>query len=59
MYYELNESVISDAEYDKISKQLVNMQNEAGGTLKETQYFIVCMISMVLRASFIPQVDKK
>lgn len=42
MYYELNESVISDTEYDKISKQLVNMQNEAGGILKETQYYY-CM----------------
>lgn len=42
MYYELNESVISDAEYDKISKQLVKLQNEAGGLLSDTQYYY-CM----------------
>ena len=29
MYYELNESCISDREYDSISKQLVELQNKA------------------------------
>lgn len=42
MYYELNESIVSDTEYDKISKQLVNLQNAHKEVLRDTQYFY-CM----------------
>lgn len=43
MYYELNESVVSDKEYDIISKQLVSMMNEATqDELEKTQYWY-CM----------------
>lgn len=43
MYYELNQSCISDSEYDKISRQLVKMQSETNfELLKGTQYYY-CM----------------
>lgn len=43
MYYELNQSCISDSEYDKISRQLAKMQSEANfELLKGTQYYY-CM----------------
>lgn len=43
MYYELDNSCISDKEYDKISNQLVKLQNRGkNGPLKESQYYY-CM----------------
>ena len=43
MYYEINESCISDSQYDKISRQLVKMQSEVSfEALKDTQYYY-CM----------------
>lgn len=43
MYYELNQSCISDSEYDKISRQLVKMQSAVNSELlKDTQYYY-CM----------------
>lgn len=40
MYYEMNESCISDKEYDSISQQLVRLQNECSEEeLKKTTYY--------------------
>lgn len=40
MYYELNESCISDRDYDSISKQLVELQNCASKKdFEESQYY--------------------
>lgn len=42
MYYQLNESCISDAKYEAISKQLVNMQKVMDPEdLKKTAYYYV------------------
>lgn len=42
MYYEMNESCISDMEYDEISKQLVSMQhNVSKADLARTTYYYV------------------
>ena len=41
-YYKLSESVISDKEYDSISKQLLQLQNEASEEDREgSQYWYV------------------
>lgn len=41
-YYRLNDSCISDFEYDSISKQLVSMQNKMPKSrLKQTTYYYV------------------
>lgn len=40
MYYELNQSCISDKQYDEISKQLVKLQNTSDfESLKQSQYY--------------------
>lgn len=40
MYYELNESCVSDREYDSISKQLVELQNKADKKeFEESMYY--------------------
>ncbi len=40
IYYELNESVISDKEFDDLSRQLVKMQRSASrNDLRNTQYY--------------------
>lgn len=42
MYYELNESCISDIEFDKLSKQLVKLQSECSEKeFKKTKYYYV------------------
>lgn len=42
MYYQLNESCISDHEYDAIVKQLVRFQNKASEKeLKKSKYYYV------------------
>ena len=43
LYYELNESIISDKKFDSVSKQLVNLQKQVTkDELKRTDYFY-CM----------------
>lgn len=37
-YYELNDNIVSDVYYDKLSKQLVVLQKENKSVVKETQY---------------------
>lgn len=39
MYYEMNESCISDKEYDSISKQLVQMQKQYPKEFKLSEYY--------------------
>lgn len=40
MYYELNESCVSDREYDSISKQLVELQKQASEKdFEKSQYY--------------------
>lgn len=40
MYYELNETCVSDKVYDKVSKQLINLQNELSEEeFKNTTYY--------------------
>lgn len=42
LYYEMNESCISDKEYDELSKQLVHLQRSVDkGVLEKTQYYYV------------------
>lgn len=42
LYYECDESVISDKQYDALSKQLVNLMKQSPEQLKRTQYYY-CM----------------
>lgn len=42
LYYELNTTVISDLEFDLLSKQLLHLQNRANkNELKKSQYYYV------------------
>ena len=42
MYYDMNESCISDFEYDSITRQLIQMQNEADPKeLRKSTYYYV------------------
>ena len=42
LYYELNTAVISDSEFDFLSKQLVELQRQANkGELEKSQYYYV------------------
>lgn len=42
IYYELNESVISDKQFDSVARQLVKMQKRMKHELKDTMYYY-CM----------------
>lgn len=42
LYYTLGESVVSDREYDSLSKQLVELMKEEPEELKRTEYYY-CM----------------
>ena len=42
IYYVLNESVISDKEFDELSKQLVKLQNKNKNNFIESEYYY-CM----------------
>lgn len=41
IYYELNSNCISDKDFDSISRQLVELQNNNKDVLKKTQYYYI------------------